>query len=141
MDKHRMDALHKTALDYGQWRTGGCDRAGVGAVWPEMTRGEPHKPIRRRRIPDLERIGVCATQPHSDRHKPSSKLLDGKINTQYAKIHGIAVRQSIHIKYIIVFMYFKAMPFRDISIITGLSSRDISSCKYRFLDAINGIVR
>ena len=136
-----MGQLHRTALDYGAWITGGRDRAGLAAVWPEMTQGEPHKPLRRSRVPDLERIGVCATQPHSEREKPCSKPLTGSIDTQCQNIHAIAVRMPESVQKIIVCLYFRAMPFRDVAMITGMESKDVGRLKARFLGAINTIVR
>ena len=103
-----------------------------------MTSGEPYKPSR---TTNRKKILTTPHQPHSTRTRPCSKPLTGRIETQYSVIDGIAVRMPIPVKRIIVVLYFKGMPFRDVSVIMGLESKQVGRLKSRFLDAINGVVR
>jgi hypothetical protein len=147
MDRRRLDQLHKTALSWGQWATGGRDRAGIQAAWPDIPTREalqspvmPHTaPAGHRRATNGEKSLVTPHQPHSTPQRPQARSLTGRIDTQFTQIHGIAVRQPEHVKHIIVCLYFKALPFRDVSLITGLETSRISKLKYMFLDAINPI--
>ena len=140
-----MDQLHKTALSYGQWVTGGRDRVGIGACWPEIpTRQALQSPFWPRIRPvhavkKQKRLSPMP-QPLSSRQRPSSKALLYRTDPVYPLIHDIAVRMEIPVKYIIVFLYYKAMPFRDTAMVTGLSSRDIGGLKTKFLKAIDNVV-
>ena len=141
MDRARLNYLHKTSLSWGQWATGGRDRAGIQAVWPDI----PHRtmldgPVGHRRATNRQKSLCTITQPHSTRSKPQARALNGRIDEQFSLIHGIAVRMPVEVKHIIICLYFKTMPFRDVSLITGLKTSRISKLKYRFLDAINPIV-
>ena len=141
MDRKRLDYLHSTALDYGQWRTGGCDRAGIQCAWPDI----PHRSLAdgagdHRRATKRQKSLYPITQPHSSRSKPSARPLTGKINDQFRDIHEIAIRLPEPIKYIIVFMYYRGMSFRDVSLVTGVESKKVGKLKYRFLESIDSVI-
>ena len=141
MDRKRLDYLHSTALDYGLFITGGRDRAGIQCAWPDI----PHRSIAegapdRRRATNRRKSLYPLTQPHSSRSKPSARPLTGKINDQFRDIHEIAIRLPEPIQHIIVFMYFKAMPFSDVCLVTGLESKKVGKLKYRFLESIDSVI-
>jgi hypothetical protein len=142
MDRKRLDQLHSAALSWGQWCTGGRDRVGIGAVWPDI----PHRTALE--APRSHRNGVKRQkslyplpQPHSSRNKPQARPLTGRIDEEYTQIQGIAVRQPEPIQHIIVFLYLRGMAFRDVSLVTGLESKKIGRLKSCFLDSIDSVVR
>ena len=141
MDRKRLDYLHSTCLDYGQWATGGRDRVGIQACWPDI----PHRSLAEgvtghRRATKAQKSHYPRPQPHSSRNKPQARPLTGRIETQFSEIHGIAVRLPEPIKFIVVFMYYKAMPFRDVCLVTGLESKKVGRLKYRFLESIDSVL-
>lgn len=79
-------------------------------------------------------------QPHSSRERPQARPLLGRVNDEYREIHAIAIHQAMPVQQIIVMLYYKALPFRDVAMVTGMETKKISKLKYRFLDAINPIV-
>lgn len=146
MDKKRMDQLHKACLSWGQWKTGGGDRVGIQAAWPEIpTRESLQNPVWARVRPvhavKHRKHILPPHQPSSSRQRPQSRPLTGRVNDEFWQIDRIAVMMPLQVKQIIDFLYFRAMPFRRVSEVTGYESKKIGKLKSRFLYGIDPIVR
>ncbi len=137
MNRQKMDSLHKTALNYGQWARFGGDSCGVGSGHMEITTKRKLRAPRRRRLADMERLGVTPTQPKQTRQQPASIALMYKTHPRYERIHRIARHQPEPIQHIIILLYYMAKPFRDVRAIVGLTSRQVGDMKSYFLNAIS----
>lgn len=140
MNRRDTDYLHREALGYGEWAVFGMDRCGLGSNMPETTKKKKKKPAVPHIRTEMEKLGIPTPQPHSTRQRPSSKLLLYKTNERYRKIHRIAVQQPIEVKHIIILLYYRAMPFRDVAVVTGLPSRQVGERKHQFLSAISEVL-